>query len=96
MDALPLTGKVLHKAEIDYHGKCGQTLVRIQHISIMSVIVICYATCCLATQNMAPTLPGFQGIKCYVLNSRFVCRNLYGLAKTEICINTLLSSLLDR
>ena len=24
-----------------------------------------------------------------------VCRNLYGLVKTEICINSLLSSLLD-
>ena len=31
----------------------------------------------------------------YMLNSWFVCRNSYGLAKTEICINTLLSSLLD-
>ena len=26
----------------------------------------------------------------------YVCRNLYGLIKTEICTNTLLSSLLDR
>ena len=33
----------------------------------------------------------------YVLNSRFfVFCNSYGLIKTEICINTLLSSLLDR
>ena len=29
----------------------------------MSRIDLCYATCRLATQTMAPTLPGFQGIK---------------------------------
>ena len=29
----------------------------------MSRIDLCYATCCLATQNVAPTLPGFKGIK---------------------------------
>ena len=29
----------------------------------MSIIEICYATCCLATQTVAPTLPTFQGTK---------------------------------
>ena len=29
----------------------------------MSKIDICYATCPLETETMAPTLPGFQGIK---------------------------------
>ena len=29
----------------------------------MSRLKICYATCCIATQIVAPTLPGFQGIK---------------------------------
>ena len=29
----------------------------------MSIIFICYTTCSLSTQTVAPTLPGFQGIK---------------------------------
>ena len=61
--ALPLTGHDLHKSEMEYHGKFGYTLGRIQHISLMIRIDICYATCCLATQTVAPNLPGFQGIK---------------------------------
>ena len=48
---------------MEYHGKFGHTLVRIQKIALMSRIDLCYATCSLATQTMAPTLPGFQGIK---------------------------------
>ena len=48
---------------MEYHGKFGHTLGRIQHISIMSRIDICYATCCLSTQTVAPTLPCLQGIK---------------------------------
>ena len=42
MDALPLTGNSLHKAEMEYHGKFGHTLGRIQHIALMSKIGICY------------------------------------------------------
>ena len=61
--AIPLTGNALHKAEMEYHGKFRHTIGRIQHISIMSRIDLCYATCRLATQTAAPTLPGFQGIK---------------------------------
>ena len=61
--ALPLTGHILHKAEMEYHGKFGHTLGRIQHIDLMSRIEFCYATCRLATKNVALTLPGFQGIK---------------------------------
>ena len=48
---------------MEYHGKFVHTLGRIQHIALMSRIDLFYATCFLATQNVAPTLPGFQGIK---------------------------------
>ena len=61
--ALTLIGHALHKAEIEYHGKFGHTLGRIQHIALMSRIDLFYATCSLATKNVAPTLPGFKGIK---------------------------------
>ena len=36
--ALILTGHALHKAEMEYHGKFGHKLGRIQHISNMSII----------------------------------------------------------
>ena len=36
--ALPLTGHALHKAELEYHGKFGHKLGRIQHIDLMSRI----------------------------------------------------------
>ena len=61
--ALPLTGDSLHKTETEYHGKLGHTIGRIHHIYIMSITDICYTTYCLATQTVAPTIPGFQGIK---------------------------------
>ena len=48
---------------MEYHGKFGHTLGRIQHIALMSRIDLCCATCRMASQTMAPTLPGFQGIK---------------------------------
>ena len=48
---------------MEYHGKFGHTLGRIQHIALMSRIDLFYATCRLETQTVAPTLPGFQGIK---------------------------------
>ena len=51
------------KAEIEYHGKFGHILGRIQHIALMSRIDLCCATCRLATQTVALTLPGLQGIK---------------------------------
>ena len=38
MAALPLTGDALHKTEMEYHGKLGHTLGRIQHIALMSRI----------------------------------------------------------
>ena len=63
MAALPLTGNSLYKVEMKYHGKFGHNIVRIQHINIMSRIDIFYATGCIATQTVAPTLPGFQGIE---------------------------------
>ena len=40
MAALPLTGHVLHKAEMKYNGKFGHTIGRIQHIALMSRIDI--------------------------------------------------------
>ena len=48
---------------MEYHGKFGHTLGRIQHIDIMSRTDLLYETCRLATQTVATTLPGFQGIK---------------------------------
>ena len=63
MDALPLTGHSLNKAEMEYHGKFGHTLGRKQHVALMIRIDLCYLTCRLATQTVAPNLPFFQGIK---------------------------------
>ena len=63
MAALPLTGNVLHKSEMEYHGKFGHTLGMIKHIAIMSMIYICYTASHLETQTVENTLPGFQGIK---------------------------------
>ena len=41
--------------------------------------------------------PPFLDLYCfYVEFAFFVCRNLYGVIKAEICINCLLCSLLDR
>ena len=48
---------------MEYHGKFGHTLGRIQHIALMSRIDILNATFSLSTQTVAPTLTGFQGIK---------------------------------
>ena len=66
MVALQLTVHSLHKEEIEYHGKFGHNIGRIQHIALMSIIDIYYATCRLETQTVAPILTGFQGIKCCV------------------------------
>ena len=43
--ALLLTGHALQKGEMEYHGKFGHTIGRIQHIALMSRIDLCYATC---------------------------------------------------
>ena len=63
MAALTLTGHAFDNAEMEYNGKFEHTLGRIQHISVMSIIDIFNTTCRLATQTVAPILPGFQGIK---------------------------------
>ena len=63
MAALVLPGNVHYKAEMEDHGKFVHTLGRIQHISLMIRLDICYATCHLSPQTVAPTLPGFQYIK---------------------------------
>ena len=64
MTALPLTKNGLCKTEMEYHGKFEHTIGRIYHISIITTIDIFYTFCFLGTQNVAPTLPGFQGLKC--------------------------------
>ena len=63
MDYLPLTINDFRKAEMEYHGKFGHTLVQIHNIDLMSIIGICYTAYRLDTQTVSPTLPGFQGIK---------------------------------
>ena len=63
LTALPFTGHALHKSEMEYHGKFVHTLKRIKHIALMSIIDLGYANCSLATQTVAPTQSGFQGIK---------------------------------
>ena len=65
MAALTFTRNALHKAEIEYHGKCGHIIGRIKHISLMVRLDICYTTCSLSTKVVAPALPFFQGIKRY-------------------------------
>ena len=40
MAAFPLTENALHKAEMEFHGKFGHTIERIQYIDIMSRIEI--------------------------------------------------------
>ena len=67
MSVLTLTENALHKANIKYHGKFGHTLGIIKYIALMSRFYICYATCRLANQTVAPNLPGFEGINFCVL-----------------------------
>ena len=42
MAALPLTGHALQGEEMEYNGKFGHNIGRIQHIDLMSIIDICY------------------------------------------------------
>ena len=63
MAALTLTRHAPHKTEMQYHGKFVHTLVSIKQIALMIIIELCYETCTLASQTVAPNLPGFQGIK---------------------------------
>ena len=63
MDALTLTGNDPGKEEMEYHAKFGHTILWIKNMDITRRIVICCIYCGLGTQNMAPNLPGFQGIK---------------------------------
>ena len=51
---------------MEYHGKFEHTIGRIQHIYIMIRIDIFYTVFYLGTQNMAPTLPILQGLKCCI------------------------------
>ena len=64
--ALLLTGHAFKKAEMEYHGKFGHTLVRIQHISLVSRIELCYATCRLANPfyTGAPTVHWEDNTSC--------------------------------
>ena len=63
MAKLPLTGNYFQKSGMEYYGKFGHTLRRMQHIDLMSIIYICYANFLLATKTVAMTFPGFQVIK---------------------------------
>ena len=45
------------------HEQFGDTNWRIQHVSLKSIIDLCYATCPIATQTLTPTLPSYQLIK---------------------------------
>ena len=45
-----------------YHGKFGRKIGRIKHIALMSRIDLCYETCRISTQTVAPTLSSFPGI----------------------------------
>ena len=62
MDELLWTRNALRKSEMEYHGKFGHTIGKIQHIALMSKIEICYTDWRLETQTMTPTLPGIQAI----------------------------------
>ena len=59
MASIQLSGNTFHKAEMEYHGKFVHTPGRIQHISLMSRIEICYTACSPKNQTVAPTLPDF-------------------------------------
>ena len=48
---------------MEHHRKFGHNIGRIQPIALMSRTDICYVACRLANQTVAPTIPGFQGIK---------------------------------
>ena len=51
---------------MEYYGKFVHTLVRIQQISLMIRLDLCYENWRLVTQNISPTFPGFRGTKCCV------------------------------
>ena len=63
IDAINMSGGSPNKYELEYHGKFGQTIEQIQHISVMIRISILYTACYLSTQNVASTIPGFQGCR---------------------------------
>ena len=63
MAAVPLSGNYLYKAEMEYHGKFGHTIGRIQSIAITDRIYICYTDLRLGTQTVTPNLPVFHGLQ---------------------------------
>ena len=48
---------------MECHGKFGHSLGMIQHIALKIIFDIFCTACNLATQTVAPTITGFQGIK---------------------------------
>ena len=66
MAAVPLTVNSLHKSEMKYHGKFGNTIGRIHHISIIRSIYIFYTDYCLRTQTVSNTLPYFKGLRIFI------------------------------
>ena len=47
---------------MEYYGKFGHALGRIQHIAFMGIIYICYTAYLLENKIVAPTLTVFQGL----------------------------------
>ena len=66
MTSLILAYNYLCSTEMEYHGKFEHNIGQIQHISIIIIIDIFYTACLRGTQNVAPTLPSFQGIERYI------------------------------
>ena len=50
MAVLIITDNTLHKSGLEYHGKFGHNIGRIQHIARMNIIDIFYTACLLAKQ----------------------------------------------
>ena len=53
--AVPLTETALNHSESKYIRKFLHTLVRLQHIAIMTIIYICFTSCSIITQTDVPT-----------------------------------------
>ena len=49
-----------------YHKNVGHALGQIQHIVPITRIKICSEACSLATENMAPNITGFRGLKSFI------------------------------
>ena len=62
MFAITLTCNALHKAEMEYHEKCGYIIGRIHHITLMGRIDFFNTAYHLKTQTVSPNITDFQGL----------------------------------